>query len=60
MAAFLCWMISFVLPGREEKSFEVFTVSPDNEFLAFTGRDGSILIVSNKVHYIAFVFCIHG
>eukprot|EP00117_Sycon_ciliatum_P035220 scpid55567/ scgid26747/ U3 small nucleolar RNA-associated protein 18 homolog len=34
--------------GRQEKSFEVFAISPDNEFLAFTGRDGSVLIVSNK------------
>ncbi|XP_065834531.1 U3 small nucleolar RNA-associated protein 18 homolog isoform X2 [Oscarella lobularis] len=34
--------------GRNEKSFEKFTVSPDNKYLAFLGDDGYIILLSNK------------
>lgn len=33
--------------GREEKSLERFAVSPDSKTLAFTGKDGYIILVSN-------------
>lgn len=36
------------LIGREEKSLEVFEVSPDSNTLAFVGNEGYILLVSSK------------
>ncbi|KAF7822241.1 U3 small nucleolar RNA-associated protein 18-like protein [Senna tora] len=36
------------LVGREEKSLEVFEVSPDSRTLAFVGNEGYILLVSTK------------
>ncbi|KAI4301165.1 hypothetical protein L6164_034471 [Bauhinia variegata] len=36
------------LVGREEKSLEVFEVSPDSHTIAFVGNDGYILLVSTK------------
>ncbi|CAI8037089.1 U3 small nucleolar RNA-associated protein 18 homolog [Geodia barretti] len=34
--------------GRKERKYSTFTVSPDNKFLAFLGKDGYIIFVSNK------------
>ncbi|WJX17328.1 hypothetical protein P8452_07258 [Trifolium repens] len=36
------------LLGREEKSLEVFEVSPDSQMIAFVGNEGYILLVSTK------------
>ncbi|XWS41077.1 hypothetical protein CRYUN_Cryun17cG0049600 [Craigia yunnanensis] len=36
------------LVGREEKSLEVFEVSPDSSTIAFLGNEGYILLVSSK------------
>ncbi|KAI5656411.1 hypothetical protein M9H77_25204 [Catharanthus roseus] len=36
------------LTGREEKSLEVFEVSPDSKTIAFLGNEGYILLVSSK------------
>eukprot|EP00043_Microstomoeca_roanoka_P005218 m.54398 g.54398 ORF g.54398 m.54398 type:complete len:509 (+) comp12865_c0_seq2:51-1577(+) len=36
------------LTGRKEKSLESMWMSPDNQFITFTGRDGNILLVSRK------------
>lgn len=36
------------LTGREEKSLEVFEVSPDSNTIAFVGNEGYILLVSTK------------
>ncbi|KAL3515601.1 hypothetical protein ACH5RR_022503 [Cinchona calisaya] len=36
------------LTGREEKSLEVFEVSPDSQTIAFLGNEGYILLVSSK------------
>ncbi|KAK6259346.1 hypothetical protein SCA6_013820 [Theobroma cacao] len=36
------------LVGREEKSLEVFEVSPDSSTIAFLGNEGYILLVSTK------------
>ncbi|KAJ6998518.1 hypothetical protein NC653_014633 [Populus alba x Populus x berolinensis] len=36
------------LVGREEKSLEVFEVSPDSSMIAFVGNEGYILLVSSK------------
>lgn len=36
------------LVGREEKSLEVFEVSPDSHMIAFVGNEGYILLVSVK------------
>lgn len=36
------------LTGREEKSLEVFEVSPDSRTIAFLGNEGYILLVSSK------------
>ncbi|XP_050238850.1 U3 small nucleolar RNA-associated protein 18 homolog [Mercurialis annua] len=36
------------LVGREEKSLEVFEVSPDSKTIAFVGNEGYILLVSTK------------
>ncbi|PQM40784.1 U3 small nucleolar RNA-associated protein 18 homolog [Prunus yedoensis var. nudiflora] len=36
------------LVGREEKSLEVFEVSPDSSTFAFVGNEGYILLVSSK------------
>ncbi|KAJ7946855.1 U3 small nucleolar RNA-associated protein 18-like [Quillaja saponaria] len=36
------------LVGREEKSLEVFEVSPDSRTIAFVGNEGYILLVSTK------------
>lgn len=36
------------LVGREEKSLEVFEVSPDSQMIAFTGNEGHILLVSTR------------
>ena len=35
--------------GREERYFDKFTVSPDNQLLVFLGKDGYMPLVSNKV-----------
>ena len=45
----LLFVFVWLAAGRTEKSWEHFIVSPDNEWLVFTGNDGSILLVSNKV-----------
>ncbi|KAK7818035.1 u3 small nucleolar rna-associated protein 18 like protein [Quercus suber] len=37
------------LVGREEKSLEVFEVSPDSSTIAFVGTEGYILLVSTKM-----------
>jgi U3 small nucleolar RNA-associated protein 18 len=34
--------------GREEKSFEKFALSPDNQWIAFLGDAGYIILVSNQ------------
>ncbi|KAK9728936.1 U3 snoRNP protein [Basidiobolus ranarum] len=34
--------------GREEKSLEKFKISPDGEFIAFQGREGYIVLVSQR------------
>ncbi len=39
----------FFISGRDERYFDKFVVSPDNQYLVFLGRDGYILLVSNKV-----------
>lgn len=36
------------LVGRDEKSLEVFEVSPDSKTIAFIGNEGHILLVSSK------------
>ncbi|CAN1166441.1 U3 small nucleolar RNA-associated protein 18 homolog [Linum perenne] len=36
------------LVGREEKSLELFEVSPDSKIIAFVGNEGYILLVSTK------------
>ncbi|OWM75236.1 U3 small nucleolar RNA-associated protein 18 homolog [Punica granatum] len=36
------------LVGREEKSLEVFEISPDSSTIAFVGNEGYILLVSSK------------
>lgn len=36
------------LTGREEKSLQVFEVSPDSKTIAFLGNEGYILLVSSK------------
>ncbi|XP_058108193.1 U3 small nucleolar RNA-associated protein 18 homolog [Magnolia sinica] len=36
------------LTGRDEKSLEVFEVSPDSNTIAFVGNEGYILLVSSK------------
>ncbi|GAB2270062.1 hypothetical protein Dimus_004975, partial [Dionaea muscipula] len=36
------------LTGREEKSLEVFEISPDSSTIAFTGNEGYILLVSAR------------
>ncbi|KAK8575659.1 hypothetical protein V6N13_033088 [Hibiscus sabdariffa] len=36
------------LVGREEKSLEVFEISPDSSMIAFLGNEGYILLVSSK------------
>ncbi|XP_057473900.1 U3 small nucleolar RNA-associated protein 18 homolog [Actinidia eriantha] len=36
------------LTGRDEKSLEVFEVSPDSSTIAFVGNEGHILLVSSK------------
>ncbi|CAN1225617.1 U3 small nucleolar RNA-associated protein 18 homolog [Linum grandiflorum] len=36
------------LVGREEKSLELFEVSPDSKTIAFVGNEGYILLVSSK------------
>ena len=36
--------------GRKERKYNSFAVSPDNKFLAFLGKDGYIIFVSNKVY----------
>ena len=35
--------------GRDERYFDRFVVSPDNQYLVFLGRNGYMLLVSNKV-----------
>lgn len=35
--------------GRDERFWDKFVVSPDNEYLVFLGRDGYMVLVSNKV-----------
>jgi U3 small nucleolar RNA-associated protein 18 len=34
--------------GRKERRYSRFTVAPDNKFLAFLGKDGYVILVSNK------------
>jgi U3 small nucleolar RNA-associated protein 18 len=36
------------IAGRDEKSLEKFTTSPDGTLIAFTGKDGYIIIVEAK------------
>ncbi|OVA13448.1 hypothetical protein BVC80_5919g3 [Macleaya cordata] len=36
------------LTGREDKSLEVFEVSPDSNTIAFVGNEGYILLVSSR------------
>ncbi|EGD73255.1 hypothetical protein PTSG_04968 [Salpingoeca rosetta] len=36
------------LAGRKEQSLERMCLSPDNQFITFTGRDGHMLLVSRK------------
>lgn len=36
------------LTGREEKSLEMFEISPDSSMIAFVGNEGYILLVSSK------------
>ncbi len=43
------FMQSLFLPGHDERYFESFVVSPDNELLVFLGKDGYMPLVSNKV-----------
>lgn len=35
--------------GRKENSLERMWISPDNQFITFTGRDGHMLLLSQKV-----------
>ena len=35
--------------GRDERYYDKFVVSPDNQYLVFLGKDGYLLLVSNKV-----------
>ena len=51
-------LLSFVLTGREERFFDKFVVSPDNQLLVFLGKDGYMPLVSNKVGDI--YFCYQG
>ena len=37
------------LVGREERYFDKFKISPDNQLLVFLGKDGYMPLVSNKV-----------
>ena len=41
----------FTQLGRKERYFDKFVVSPDNQLLAFLGKDGYIPLVSNKVQH---------
>ena len=40
--------------GHDEKYFDRFVVSPDNQYLVFLGENGFMLLVSNKVWIIVF------
>ena len=42
--------------GREERFFDKFVVSPDNEHLVFLGKDGYMPLVSNKV-LLELIYC---
>lgn len=35
--------------GRDDRSLEKFWVSPDDQLLVFGGKDGTLILVSNKV-----------
>ncbi|KAL7217758.1 hypothetical protein ACSBR2_011071 [Camellia fascicularis] len=48
------------LIGREEKSLEVFEVSPDSSTLAFVGNEGYILLVSSKTKELIGTFKMNG
>ncbi|GMP52217.1 hypothetical protein CsSME_00018125 [Camellia sinensis var. sinensis] len=48
------------LIGQEEKSLEVFRVSPDSNTLAFVGNEGYILLVSSKTKELIGTFKING
>ena len=44
------WFLFHCL-GRDERFFEKFVVSPNNELLVFLGKDGYMPLVSNKVSF---------
>ena len=50
---YLCWneWLLVLGAGRKERKYSTFVVSPDNNFLAFLGNDGYVILVSNKVSY---------
>lgn len=48
------------LIGREEKSLERFVASPDGQWLAFTGKDGYIILVGAKSKQWAGEFKMNG
>jgi len=48
------------LMGREEKSLERFVASPDGQWLAFTGKDGYIVLVGAKSKQWAGEFKMNG
>ncbi|KAK4603643.1 hypothetical protein RGQ29_012236 [Quercus rubra] len=48
------------LVGREEKSLEVFEVSPDSSTIAFVGNEGYILLVSTKTKELIWTLKMNG
>ena len=52
MIKLICVSFSHVhMSGHSKTVFSSFRVSPDNQLLAFIGKDGFIPLVSNKVSY---------
>lgn len=49
-------MNALTLTGRDERYFQDFVVSPNNELLVFLGKDGYMPVVSNKVRVASNVF----
>ena len=45
----VCLSLSLCV-GRDEIYWDKFVVSPDNQYLVFLGKNGYMILVSNKVH----------
>jgi len=46
---FILPKLIFVFAGHEKCYFDRFVVSPDNQYLVFLGKNGYLILVSNKV-----------